>query len=204
MNGISHWWCNDLSIFLTIVGLLASLLGNIWSLYKSRQIKISVIGDISPVSKEEIQVTISNVGTINARLGQIGIGYLAKKDWYKTKEDFECLFTPENLKFNPILGAGETIRANLKLNRLVNHLFNVTQDEENYRKLKDHELYGFLYLSRNVITKTAPIGSIEYIKIQEEELNSPLGKKFKINFSADFEAALLKSISNFKNNENQY
>jgi hypothetical protein len=197
MNGISNWWCDDLSIILTIVGLVASILGNIWSLYRSRQVKISVIGDVSHTDKTEIQVTISNVGIINARLGKIGIGYLAKKDWYKTKEDFECLFTPEYLNFNPILAAGETIRIKLKLDRLISHLLNVSKDAENYEKLMNYELFGWLYLSRDGTTKIAPIGSEEYINIQEEELNCPLGKKFEINFSADLETTLLNCISHF-------
>lgn len=178
---INSWWCNDLSILLTLLGFTTSILWNFYAINQSRQIKLNAIGDISPIDNSKIQITISNVGKVNTRLGKIGVEFYANEKWYKPKSggSFENLYHYDELSnSNPILAAGETVRIYIDLSKVTKRLEHISLDEYKKETLTVSKINGGVYLFRNKL-KTFD----NEIKEFEVELNDSSVKRFSINFS---------------------
>ncbi|OQW38881.1 MAG: hypothetical protein A4S08_08945 [Proteobacteria bacterium SG_bin4] len=177
---INFWWCNDLSILIALVGFAASIIWNLYTVYQSRQVKLNVTGDISPSDNSKIQITISNVGKVNTRLGKIGIEFYVNEKWYKPKSGggFESLYLHESLKTDPILGAGETVRVYMNLSSIKRNLESIALDDYKKEALNIRKISGWIYLARNKL-KTFD----DEFKKFEDELNDSRIKRFSINFS---------------------
>jgi hypothetical protein len=193
---ISSWWCNDLSVLLTLTGFTASIIWNLFTVYQSRQVKLNVTGDISPGDNSKIQITISNIGKVNTRLGKIGIEFCASEKWYKPKSggSFESLYLHESLKSDPILGAGETVRVYMDLSKVKRSLEHISLDDYKKEVLIIGKIYGWIYLARNKLKIFD-----DEIKEFEDELNDSGIKRFSINFSEVLICTLKKHINSYCN-----
>lgn len=202
ITNINSWWCNDLSILLTIVGFIASISWNVYGFYKSRQVKLNVIGDISPINSSEIQITVSNVGIVNARLGKIGIGFHCSEKWFKPKSGgiFETSYSHESLKFDPILAAGETIRIYMDLSKVKKSLEHLSLDDYNRKALVIGKFFGWIYLSRNKLSNIDIKNSDDRIREIEDDLNDHNIKQFSINFSAALISILTNHVDQYCKN----
>ena len=191
---INSWWCNDLSILLTLIGFAASIIWNLYTVYQSRQVKLNVTGDISPGDNSKIQITISNVGKVNTRLGKIGIEFYANEKWYKPKSGggVESLYLHESLKTDPILGAGETVRVYMNLSSIKRNLESISLDDYKKEALNIRKINGWIYLARNKL-KTFD----DEIKKIEDELNDSEIKRFSINFSEILISTIKEHINSF-------
>lgn len=198
ITNISSWWCNDLSILLTLTGFAVSCGYNVYLFHKSQQIKLSVIGDISPTDNSKIQITVSNVGKVNARLGKIGIEFCGSEKWYKPKSggSFETLYRQESLDFDPILAAGETVRIYMDLAKIKKGLEHCSLDNYQKEALIINKICGWVYLFRNKLK-----ASDNEIKELENELNDRSVKRYSIDFSEVLILALKNHIHIYCKNQ---
>lgn len=190
----NSWWCNDLSILLALISLVTSIVWNLCNIYQSRQVKLNATGDISPSDNSKIQITISNIGKVNTRLGKIGIEFDAKGQWLKPKSggSFESLFIDELSKSDTILGAGETVRIHMDLFRVTKSLEHISLDDYKKEAFIINKVNGWVYLFRNSLR-----ASNDRINEFENELNDSGIKRFPINFSDILISTLREHIQSY-------
>lgn len=209
MIDFATWWCNDLSIFLAFISLGGNVFAFFHARHESKQVKINSTADIYFSDNSKLQITISNIGKINTKIGKIGIEFRSTEKWYKVKSGgiSENLYFDESFNINPVLAAGETVRINMDLNKICRDLKISFKQYKNNNCLIIDEVYGWVYLARDkknlaldsnkhTSSKSTPLANAlakwdSLMKELEDELNDPNIKKFHINFSESLKSYLL-------------
>jgi hypothetical protein len=177
---------SDLSLSVGIIGVILAILIPIYGFYKSKQVKLDILGDISSLDRDRVLITISNIGKINTRISNIGFGFnLTREKWYKPGTECENLYPFWNLKSEQeaILASNHHISVPFDLKKIRNELRRALESmRKEQGNVSVKKITGWVYLPKP--RKTLPkSGDDEYgLKVSDSTY-----KKFKINYSEQLE-----------------
>jgi|CXWL01.1.fsa_nt_gi hypothetical protein len=180
---------NDISLSVGIIGVILAILFPAYEFYKSKQVKLDILGDISSLDRNKVLITISNIGKINTRISNIGFGFnLTREKWYKPGTECQNLYPFWNLKSEQeiILASNHHISVPFDLIKIRNelrHAFKSERKEQGNVSVK--RITGWVYLPKP--KKTLPKSEDDEFGL---EVSDSTYKRFKINYSEQLETHL--------------
>ena len=192
-----NWFLDDFSLLVGIIGVILTILISAYVFYKSKQVNLDILGDISSLDRNKVLITITNIGRINTRISNIGFGFnLTRAKWYKPGTECENLYPFWNLKSEQeiILASYHHISVPFDLNKIRNGLriaFESERKEQGNVFVK--KITGWVYLPKP--RKTLPKSEDDEFGL---EVSDSTYKRFKINYSEQLETHLKEYLSKAK------
>lgn len=185
---------NDLSLLVGILGVILAIIFPLYGFFKSKQVSLNILGDISSLDRNKILITITNTGKINTRISNISFGLnLTRAKWYKPGSECRNLYPFWNLasEQETILASHHHISVPFDLNKIKKELrfsFKRVREEEGEVFVK--KITGWVYLPKSKRTKSKSGDDKLGLEVSDSTY-----KRFKVNFSEQLETHLKEFLN---------
>lgn len=185
---------NDLSFLVGILSVILAIIFPVYGFFKSKQVSLNILGDISSLDRNKILITITNIGKINTRISNIGFGFnLTRAKWYKPGSECQNLYPFWNLESEQetILASHHHISVPFDMIKIKKELrFSFENACEEQGKVTVKKITGWVYLPKP--KKTLPKYGDDILGL---EVSDSTYKRFKINYSEQLETYLKEFLN---------